>query len=429
MAADVSRACARGGTHQRQLLQAKQVAGHPDAFGLSRAQEMPLPVANCSDPLKLASVRVQGIPCVFFGMQGCIFSPLQNYGHGWYAATGGAAGPGDNRIGSPYVYSSDLGRTWRQSCAPGTPGADAPITQQTGQCKDPYPGAVRTLTGRPLIPMVGVAFAPRDAPAGVLRSVTGDDICPCSGESCTLAAALRRDNSTRKPYGGCLPGGVGGTPEPPWHNFSTGRVAEFSAGVNGTPAYKIVERLSLFHGFQRPVGPWCTAPRHDPYSGLFPDNDDGTLHPSTNPLRLSDGVTLLMNVELCLGDRKLNYRPPTNLSAPTQVVFASTSEGRDWRWRGVVANPADYPDSVKGTTSELAIAELADRHRLVAIMRLDGDCACDEGNCKALAAPFASCQTSEAAAQTTNAAFTRTTTAPFQPTAATPGVWGSRSAA
>ena len=231
-------------------------------------------------------------------MQGCIFSPLQNYGHGWYAATGGAAGPGDNRIGSPYVYSSDLGRTWRQSCAPGTPGADAPITQQTGQCKDPYPGAVRTLTGRPLIPMVGVAFAPRDAPAGVLRSVTGDDICPCSGESCTLAAALRRDNSTRKPYGGCLPGGVGGTPEPPWHNFSTGRVAEYSAGVNGTPAYKIVERLSLFHGFRRPVGPWCTAPRHDPYSGLFPDNDDGTLHPSTNPLRLSDGVTLLMNVEL-----------------------------------------------------------------------------------------------------------------------------------
>eukprot|EP01045_Picozoa_sp_COSAG04_P010283 COSAG04_NODE_624_length_11804_cov_36.044425_14_plen_114_part_00 len=109
-----------------------------------------------------------------------------------------------------------------------------------------------------------------------------------------------------------------------------------------------------------------------------------------------------------------------------QVVFASTSEGRDWRWRGVVANPADYPESVKGTTSELAIAEAA---ALVAIMRLDGDCACDEGNCKALAAPFASCQTSEAAAQTTNAAFTRTTTAPFQPTAATPGVWGSRSAA
>eukprot|EP01045_Picozoa_sp_COSAG04_P010281 COSAG04_NODE_624_length_11804_cov_36.044425_12_plen_138_part_00 len=137
MAADISRACARGGTHQRQLLQAKQVAGHPDAFGLSRAQKMPLPVANCSDPLKQASVRVQGIPCVFFGMQGCIFSPLQNYGHGWYAATGGAAGPGDNRIGSPYVYSSDLGRTWRQSCAPGTPGADAPITHQMGQCKDP----------------------------------------------------------------------------------------------------------------------------------------------------------------------------------------------------------------------------------------------------------------------------------------------------
>eukprot|EP01045_Picozoa_sp_COSAG04_P010282 COSAG04_NODE_624_length_11804_cov_36.044425_13_plen_149_part_00 len=146
--------------------------------------------------------------------------------------------------------------------------------------------------------MVGVAFAPRDAPAGVLRSVTGDDMCPCSGESCTLAAALRRDNSTRKPYGGCLPGGVGGTPEPPWYNFSTGRVAEYSAGVNGTPAFKIVERLSLFHGFRRPVGPWCTAPRHDPYSGLYPDNDDGTLHPSTNPLRLSDGLTLLMNVEL-----------------------------------------------------------------------------------------------------------------------------------
>ena len=59
MAADISRACARGGTHQRQLLQAKQVAGYPDAFGLSRAQKMPLPVANCCGPLKLDSVRVR----------------------------------------------------------------------------------------------------------------------------------------------------------------------------------------------------------------------------------------------------------------------------------------------------------------------------------------------------------------------------------
>ena len=86
-------------------------------------------------------------------------------------------------------------------------------------------------------------------------------------------------------------------------------------------------------------------------------------------------------------------------------------------------------ESVKGTTSELAIAEMADRHTLVAIMRIDGDCACDEGNCKA-AAPFASSQTSKnVPAQTTNAASTRTTTAPFQPTAATPGLWGSQSAA
>ena len=59
-------------------------------------------------------------------------------------------------------------------------------------------------------------------------------------------------------------------------------------------------------------------------------------------------------------------------AAPSQVVFRSVDEGRSWKYQGVIADPAEYADphsslfSVVGSTSELAIAQLADGRTLTA---------------------------------------------------------------
>ena len=69
-------------------------------------------------------------------------------------------------------------------------------------------------------------------------------------------------------------------------------------------------------------------------------------------------------------------------AAPSQVVFRSVDEGRSWKYQGVIADPAEYADphsstfSVVGSTSELAIAQLADGRTLTAVWRPDGDCGC-----------------------------------------------------
>ena len=104
---------------------------------------------------------------------------------------------------------------------------------------------------------------------------------------------------------------------------------------------------------------------------------------SDNPTRVADG-SLLVLVQLCLGDRKVDYRnkptdPPfsgSNISAFTMTVFRSVDEGHVWEFQGVVTDPRDYPESVEGTDSEMALTQLADNKTLTVVTRSDGDCGC-----------------------------------------------------
>ena len=100
----------------------------------------------------------------------------------------------------------------------------------------------------------------------------------------------------------------------------------------------------------------------------------------SSPTRLADGSLALL-VQVCLGDRKKDYRPPrkpSNPDASTQVMFRSDDEGRHWRFRGVVADPRDYPESVEGTDGEMALVQTVDG-TLTVVTRADGDCGCQDG--------------------------------------------------
>ena len=77
---------------------------------------------------------------------------------------------------------------------------------------------------------------------------------------------------------------------------------------------------------------------------------DGRLYTSDNPLRLADG-SLLVQVAVCLGDRKLGWGGSCGINgssgpcqAPTQVIYRSVDEGAVWSFQGVLSNPADYPE-------------------------------------------------------------------------------------
>jgi hypothetical protein len=47
-----------------------------------------------------------------------------------------------------------------------------------------------------------------------------------------------------------------------------------------------------------------------------------------------------------------------------------------WKWRGTVANPADFPESATGPQSETDVVALADGKTLLSVTRMDGDGPC-----------------------------------------------------
>jgi hypothetical protein len=231
------------------------------------------------------------------------------------------------------------------------------------------------------------AFFPRDKP-GTLRTVGGDALCACAGESCSSTSML---NKTGRPYGGCRPQT---RPAPPWFNFSSARTLEYTPNpTTGMVDTHIVQRQATFTGLPRGVWPNCSKVRHSEAYLPGEDNSRGTDHPdgsltaSDNTLRLKDG-SLIVQVTVCLGDRPLGWNLPPGpgcglvnnsgspCMAPTQVIFRSTDEGLIWRYIGTLMNPAEYPESQNPTAmSESALAQLADGS-LMAILRFDGDCGC-----------------------------------------------------
>jgi hypothetical protein len=144
---------------------------------------------------------------------------------------------------------------------------------------------------------------------------------------------------------GWMPGSL---PAPPWHSFASAYGLDFSVDGTGELLANLTRRTTLFYGV--PKGRGVLAQCGSQYGKTFMDFDWNI--GMQNAATLDDG-TLVTVLCLCQGDRYQNWiKPGLNFSMYSLNAFASVDGGSTWKWRGTVANAADFPESATGPQSE-----------------------------------------------------------------------------
>ena len=160
--------------------------------------------------------------------------------------------------------------------------------------------------GRLLLEPEHQAFWPSDAPS-TLRTVGADCLCACAGPTCA-EASLR--NKSGQPYGGCRREQVG---PPPWHNFSSAYVADFTTDPsNGSLVATLRPRRSLWYGLPRPVWPNCSKNDGEPQARACTN--------STHPL--IRGLRICLNLRAC--EQSMRPLPPARRTQAHQPTHEST---------------------------------------------------------------------------------------------------------
>lgn len=144
------------------------------------------------------------------------------------------------------------------------------------------------------------------------------------------------------------------------YNFSTDHYVEVSRGQDGKLQAVTKEGNVSYTGL--PALVTC-------HQGLPTDGCCGcpfrvSSHGSDNIVRLLDGSLLqTINVFFATNDR---HQGPSSV-----VCYRSHDDGLTWQFEALIANATDFPESEEGP-NESALVRLADGHRLLAIMRMDG---------------------------------------------------------
>jgi hypothetical protein len=296
---------------------------------------------------------------IFFALdEQHIFGQLLWYG-GKFAAADGV-----EREYSMYVYSSDGGISWQKPPqTASSPGGAVP------------PGWFPTIDTS----VGGWAFQKQRG--GVRSPAAGNMVCACEGAQCDdMPSNFTLGCGNCSSGGGCpamqgnhsagtMPGSL---PAPPWYNFSSAFGLDFSVDGGGALVANLTRRNTLFYGLPKERG--VLAQCGSQYGKVFMVYD--WIIGMQNVATLADG-TLVTVLCLCQGDRYQDWlMPPLNFSMYSLNAFASTDGGSTWKWRGTVANAADFPESATGPQSETDVVALRDGKTLLSVIRMDGDGPC-----------------------------------------------------